>query len=139
MSRPQRPLLADLQQTLGSLSGELGQMVELRCRLARLELESDAREAKWLSAAWLAAGTAILTALPLVAVGMADQLDGRLALSRSGWLLAFAALLLAAGAGLGLGAWRRFRRRFTLLRQTREELREDLLWLEEWRGRKEEG
>ena len=42
-------------------------------------------------------------------------------------------LLLAAGVG-GYLAWCRFHRNFLGLRETMEELREDMLWLQEHRG-----
>jgi len=43
-------------------------------------------------------------------------------------------VLLVAGLVVGWAAWRRFRRQRVMLRETLEELREDLVWLEEWLG-----
>ena len=73
--------------------------------------------------------------MPLVAVAGACWLDGRFGLPMSGWLVIFAVVLAAAATALGLFAWRRFRREFSGLTGTLEELREDLVWLEEWAGR----
>jgi len=136
MSRSDRPLLAEFKDALGTLTGELRQMVALRWHLARLELESDTHLLRRTSLVGLAAAMLVQTALPLLAVGLAQAMEGRLGLSFTAWLLIFALALLAAGAGLGRLAWVRFRQAFTGLRQTREELREDLLWLDEWLGPK---
>ena len=45
--------------------------------------------------------------------------------------------LLVAAALVAWLAWRRFRRRFVGLEETLEELREDLVWLQEWGGQNE--
>ena len=61
-------------------------------------------------------------------------LDGCGRIARGGWLLIFAGGLLILAVAGGYLAWRRFRRRFIGLRETLEELREDLLWLREEGG-----
>ena len=66
---------------------------------------------------------------------VAELLDGRLGIAGAGWLAIFGFGLLATGSATGWFAWRRFRRRFIGLQQTREELREDLAWL---KGKDEE-
>jgi len=130
-----QPLLADVREELGSLGAELREMGSARLELARLEIESDLLSAKRLAVAWVVAVVMSLTSLPLVAVWMADVLEGLTDIPRGGWLLGFAAcLLLASGVG-GHLAWRRFRRNFIGLRETLEELREDVLWLKEKSGR----
>ena len=87
------------------------------------------------SIAWLAAIVLAIAALPVLVVCLADVLDGRAGIHRGGWLLIFGGgLLLLAVAG-GYLAWRRFRRKFVGLRETLEELREDMLWLQEKSGR----
>ena len=127
----ERPLLADLRAELGALGGELREMAAARWELARLELEADLLSAKRLAIAWLAAAVMAIAALPLVAVCLAEALDGCGHIARGGWLLIFAGgLLILALAGSHL-AWRRFRRRFVGLQETLEELREDLVWLQE--------
>ena len=55
-------------------------------------------------------------------------LDGCAGIPRYGWLLIFAGGLLILALSGGYLAWRRFWRRFTGLRETMEELREDMLW-----------
>ena len=127
----ERPLLADVRTELGALGAELREMASARWELARLEIESDLRSARRLAVAWLVAAVMLLTALPLLAAGLAEALDGCAGIPHGAWLLVFAAgLLLLAGLG-GYLAWRRFRRDFIGLRETLEELREDAAWLNE--------
>jgi len=127
----QRPLLADLRTELGALGGELREMASQRWELARLELQADLLSAKRLAIAWLAAAVMALTALPLLAVCLAEALDGWGHIARGSWLLIFAGGMLIVALGGGHLAWRRFRRRFVGLQETLEELREDLVWLQE--------
>ncbi len=129
-----RSLFSDFRAQLGALGADLREMAALRWQLARLELQSDLRELVLLAIVWLAAVVMILTALPLGAVLLADVLDGIGHIGRAGWLAIFAGgLAITAILGAYL-AWRRFCRRFAGLRETLEELREDLLWLREARG-----
>jgi hypothetical protein len=79
-----------------------------------------------------------LTALPLLAVCLAQLLDGWWAVSGTGWLAIFASALLLGGILGASLAYRHFRRNLIGLEETLEELREDLLWLQEWTGRGDE-
>ncbi len=126
------PPLAELRTAADAVGSELRELVDLRLQLARLEIESDARAIKRLAAIVSAAAVLILTAMPLAASCAAEWLDGRLGIGRAGWLLWMALILLGSGGALGGVVWRRLRRGFTLLDQTRQELREDLVWMGEW-------
>jgi hypothetical protein len=131
MKWPQRPLLTDIRAGFGTLGDDLRETAAARWELARLELEADLRLAKRLAIAWSVTAAMALTALPLLAICLAEVLDGQYDISRQGWLLILAGVLLIAGLGGAWLAWRRFRRRFTGLDETLEELREDLAWLSE--------
>ena len=131
----ERPLFADLRAELGFLGGELREMATARWELARLELQADLQGMKRLAIAWFVAVILTLTALPLLAVGVAELLDGCCGISRAEWLLIAAGSLLALALVGGYLAWRCFRRRFVGLRETLEELREDMLWFRETDGR----
>ncbi len=132
MTDRHRPMLSGLRDELGSLAGELAESMKLRLELAQLEVADDYRSGKRLAVVLLAALVMLLTSLPLLAVSLAEVLDGFGQVSRAGWLLIFALLLiLIAGSG-SIVAWRRFRRGMVGLQETFEELREDLLWLREW-------
>lgn len=134
MARPDIPLFADLRRAIGSLGDELRDMADLRVQLARLEFRSDVRTVKRFAVALSAAAVLGLTALPLLATSAAEWLDGRLGIGRAGWLLLLGLILLSVGTLLGTLAWRHFRRSFAALEETRQELREDLVWLREWLG-----
>jgi hypothetical protein len=131
MPQAKPSLLAGIQEAVRALGNDARQMLRLRWELAKLELQSDARAIKRLVCVVLAAGVMILTALPLLLIFAAEMLDGRLGIGRAAWLLIFALALIFGGlAACGL-AWRRFRRRFTGMQQSLEEVQEDLIWLGE--------
>ena len=132
MADPDRPLLADVQEQIARLRDEIGETIALRWQLARVEFQAAVGSIKRLAVVLATAGVMALTALPLLAVWAGNILDERLPLRGVSWLLIFALVLLAAAALAGWLGWRRFRRRFVGLEETREELREDLLWLREW-------
>ncbi|MHB1033545.1 MAG: phage holin family protein [Pirellulales bacterium] len=128
------PLFARLAMELKCLAAEARESAVARWRLARLESGAAAREVKRLAVALTLAAVLLLTALPILVSLVAEQLDGRWGLSRTTWLVSFGATLAAAGVAVGGLAWRRFRRDFVGLAETREELQEDALWLGEWLG-----
>jgi len=127
-------LFAGLRHELGGLSGEVARWFKAHWELARLEIEADLSEVRRLAVALVAAGVLGLAALPLLATALAWRLRGWAGLGFGAWLALFGVgLLLVAFVG-GVLAWRRFRRRFSGLEETLEELREDLVWLGEWMG-----
>ncbi len=130
--KPERPLLQGIERQVRGLTVELQEFLALRWELARLEIESDLTAAKRLALAASTAAVIGLTGLPLLATSAADLLDGRLGLSRTGWLALLGVALLAIAGLIGWGAWRRFCRQRLGLKETLEELREDLLWLQDW-------
>lgn len=134
MSESKRPLLGGLRNELDSLAGELKQTFALRWELARLELQADLENVRWLVIAAVVALVVVLTSLPVLVICLAELLDGLLGISRLGWTAIAGGLLLLGGLLGGWLAWRRFRRRLVGLEQTLEELQEDLVWLEEWRN-----
>lgn len=132
MTDRNRPLLSGLRDEFGSLAGEVAESLKLRLELAQLELAEDYRSGKRLALVLLAAVVMFLTSLPLLVVSLAEVLDGVGQVGRAGWLLVFATGLILVSTGASVLAWRRFRRGMAGLQETIEELREDLLWLQEW-------
>jgi uncharacterized membrane protein YqjE len=133
--KPDRPVLADVKAEASRLVADLGKMVRLRWKLARLEVDSSATSIKRLAVFLSIAAALGLSAIPLVAVAIAAALDDTAGLPSTVWLLIFALVLSFVGGLTGTLAWWRFRRRFTGLEETLEELREDLVWLHEWTDR----
>jgi len=119
----------EVKDELGSLSAEAREMLRLRWDLAELELRSDARLIGRSAVVLAIAALMALTALPVLAVSVAEMLDGLLGVSRTGWLLMTGLGLLAGGSAAACLVWLHFRRRFIGLEQTLEELREDALWV----------
>jgi protein-S-isoprenylcysteine O-methyltransferase Ste14 len=138
MIRPEQPPLAEVKEEIGSLVADSRRMIALRWQLARLELRAAAGTIKRLSIGWLVCAVMALSGVPLLLAAAAEQLQGRLGIPFAGWLLIFGLVLLCGGAAGGYLAWRRFRRRFTGIEETLEELREDLVWLREWAGQEDE-
>jgi Putative Actinobacterial Holin-X, holin superfamily III len=137
MSLPDRPLLADLKAQLSGLKADLGQMLQLRWELARVEIQADLEHLKRLVLIWGISAVTALTSLPLFAACGADALDGRLGIAAKGWLLIFGLALLCTAVICAFFGWLRFRIRFVGLKQSLEELREDLEWIKE--GMRDEG
>jgi uncharacterized membrane protein YqjE len=131
MSSTERPLLADLRAELRGLTADVREMLQLRWELARLEIEADLSRLKQLAFIWSMAAVMALTALPLLAMIMAETLDGWQGIARRGWILIFAGTLLSIAVLSGLWGWFWFRHRFVGLKETLEELREDLEWAKE--------
>ncbi len=117
------------------LGFEVRAALRLRWRLAAAELRADAAVLR--RAVVLVAVAAVIGAasLPLLPVAAADLLDGRFGWNRTIWLLVLSGAGLGAAVLLALGTWMRTRRTLVALKQTREELAEDLIWLGEWLGR----
>lgn len=114
------------------LPGELRAAFGLRWELARIELLESRAAVRRLAYTAVPCAALAAAVIPLAAVAAAERLAGIARLGKVGWLLVFAAVMGSIGAGVGWLAWRRFRREFSALEQTREELREDLAWLREW-------
>ena len=124
----------DTAASVAGLRDELRTLVNLRWELARLEIAEARQAARRFVYAAIPCAMMAAAVVPLVAVAAAERLAGVARLGKLGWLVVFAAALAALATGLGWWAWRRFRRDFNGLAQTREELREDLAWLREWLG-----
>jgi uncharacterized membrane protein YqjE len=132
MPQPERSPVDAVREEALRLGADLREMALARWQLARLEVEAATAAVQRLAVVLAVAATLTLTALPLAAFCLAETLDQRLGIPRVGWLLIFAAILLIAGLLTGWLGWRRFRRQFTGLQETLEELQEDGVWLREW-------
>ena len=134
MAEVDPPLFVEVKQQIGRLAAELRQMVDLRWQLARLELAAAGRSAKRLAIVWAVAAVSALISLPLIVVGTLLSLPESMQASVSLIALIAGLVLLAAAIVVGWWAWWRFRRQFVGLEETLEEIREDLVWLQEWTG-----
>jgi uncharacterized membrane protein YqjE len=108
------------------------EMASLRWQLAELELQSDLAAARRLGVSGGAGFVAAISALPILTVVLAGQLDTFLANTFPWVTLSAGCLLLSGGLLAAWSAWRRFRGEFLGLRESRDECREDLIWLREF-------
>jgi hypothetical protein len=134
LAQSERPLLADLRDELAGLAGDAREMFALRWRLARLELLADVRLLRRTAIAVGIAAVMALPVLPLLLSAAADGLACLTGMQIGWWLLILSCVLMTTASVIALVTYVTFRRRFTGLRETIEELREDLVWLKEWRG-----
>ncbi len=139
MDEPERPAVDQLKDGIARLGSDLRTMARLRWQLARLEWDAAAGQLRRLAVVLVLAGVAIVASLSVFAVAAAEMLEGWLGGSRAGRLGVCGAALLVVGIGAAWLAQRQFRRHFTGMQQTLEELREDALWIEEWLKKKDEG
>ncbi|MFZ5830019.1 MAG: phage holin family protein [Planctomycetota bacterium] len=131
MTKRDPSLLGGLRDAARRLQVDLREMLHLRWKLARIELETDLRAARRLAILEALALLGALTGLPLLLVAAADALAGCWQVPRWAWLLGFGLALTLGGGGLAWIAWQRFQRGLVALRQSREELEEDLRWIRE--------
>ncbi len=137
MPNNQEPLLAKVKAEAARLKSDIVSLAQLRWQLARLEATAAARSLRRLAVLLSAAALGALVGFSVLVVALADVLDGRFGVPRSGWLLIFGFGLLGSGALLAWTRWRRFRQEVVGFEQTIEELREDVVWLRERFGKSE--
>jgi hypothetical protein len=135
MSDADRPLLGELQEELSGMAGEVGRLASLRWRLAELELRESAQVARRFAVWSIVAAVLLLTSLPVFVVALAAWLDEAAALPWLSWTWILGLVFTIGGSAVLWFSWHRFRRDFRGLEQSIEELREDLVWVQEWTGK----
>jgi putative superfamily III holin-X len=116
----------------GRTWSDLAETLDLRRKLAEAELKSDVAASKRLAVVGSVGVVLALSGLPLLLTALAFQLAAVTNVGFAAWLAILGGPLFAVGLAVVFLAWRRFRREFLALATTRQELREDLLWLREW-------
>lgn len=131
MDDEREPLFAGIKDETSRLKSDFAELLRVRWRLGKLEVQTAAHSAKRLAVAAVIALALVLISLPVLVVALAKTLDGVLDVPFAGWLAIFGFGMLLFAAGLAWFRYRRFRAEFVGLEQSVEELREDVLWLEE--------
>ncbi len=139
MAEPDYPLLDDLKHSVEALAADLRELAALHVRLAQSELNAATQQFRWFAVVLAAAGGVVVVAVSLLAFCLVELLQERLGGARTVWLAGIGLGALVASLAAAWLAWRRFRRRFVGLQQTAAELRENVVWIEEWLGKKDEG
>ena len=129
------PLFSPLCDELKGLGSELLEAISLRRQLVTIELQNDLRASAWLLATIVISGLVLLVGLSILAVSISLWLDTIYPISPVSWTGVFGAGLVLFALIAILFGWKRFKTRFTALEQTRQELSEDIVWLNEWLGR----
>lgn len=116
----------------GESMADVIEMASLRWQLAESELRSDVAAARRFGLLGGAGLVAAITALPVLTVVLAGQLDLLLANPFPWVTFTAGGLLLIGGLLAAWVGWRRFRGEFLGLRESLDECREDLVWLRDW-------
>ena len=140
MDNDREPLLAGIKDETSRLKSDVAELLSVRWRLGKLEIQAAAHSAQRLAAGAMIALLLVLVSLPVLVVALASALDGALGVALAGWSAIFGFGMLLSAAALGWFRYRRFRAEFVGLEQSLEELREDVIWLEErFAGRRSDG
>lgn len=140
MDDEREPLLAGIKDETSRLKSDFAELLRVRWQLGKLELQTAANSAKRLATGVVVAALAALVALPVLVVALARVLAGALGIAFAGWLAIFGFGMLLFAAALAWFRYRHFRAEFVGLEQSLEELREDVVWLEErLAGRRRDG
>ncbi len=110
---------------------ELRKMFELRRQLAEAEIQSDLAATKRFAIVGGIGWAAGLTGLPLLLSIVTARVEEALQLSFPWISVTVALTLLGIGMIVSWTAWRRFRFEFLGLRDSLQEIQEDLIWLGE--------
>jgi len=135
MAEPPQAGITGLADDLRGAWTEAARMLALRRALAESELRNDLAAARVFA---IVAGACLVLAVAgvaVLAVAAATYVDRLYGFDVPWVTIVTGAVLLLGGLLVGLLSWIRFRRNLLLFEQSRAELKEDLLWLEEWLGR----
>lgn len=131
MDDDREPLLGGIKDETSRLKSDFVNLLRVRWQLGRLEVQTAAHSAKRLATAAVIALLLVIVSLPVLVVALARVLDGVLGVAFVGWLAVFGFGMLLIAAALAWFRYQRFCAEFVGLEQSLEELREDVLWLEE--------
>ncbi|MHB8861793.1 MAG: phage holin family protein [Pirellulaceae bacterium] len=128
------PLNATAPQagTARQMAGELAQAIQLRRELVDLELRHDRVVlTRFLLVGGIAAAM-VLCGVPLLLTAAAQELAQGTQLDLSAWLTLLGTGLVVPGTVALMLGIRRLRGEFCGLQNTLAELREDVIWMQEW-------
>jgi len=119
--------------SLSEVQGQVGRLVKSHVELASVELKQAASSAGLHIGLIFTGGLALLFSVALLSVGLAVLLGTHevLRMGTGPWLLIFGALYLLGGGILSYTMIQALKRDVRLLDQTREELREGIVWVKD--------
>ena len=116
------------------LAARLRALAAARADLAALETREVARQVRSLGGHLALAAWLLLSTLPVLVVALATWISQWLGISAAACQATGCLLLVSLGLAIVAASWRRFRREFVGWEESLAELKEDLVWLREWRG-----
>jgi len=112
----------------------LQELLDARLAMAKLEVRHNIHSFRRLGIAGTIGAVVALSGLPVLLIVLSQALAARTRLDVFTWQFLLGGAFSLAGMLILLLAWRSFRRNFTGLAETLDELREDRRWLEEIAG-----
>ncbi|MBX3413159.1 MAG: phage holin family protein [Pirellulales bacterium] len=134
MSQPSDSLFSGVAAQADRLRHDFSEMLAARLELARLEATAAARQTARCAVALAVATLLLVSILPIAVATLALAGANYFAQSPIAWLAGSVPILGALAAFIAWLSLRHYRRHFTGMRDTLAELREDLVWLQEWSG-----
>ncbi len=134
--RTKDSLFSPLVRQLEGFSNEAQAMLRARAELLGLELQAARSTATWVIVAVLVGLLGLVVSIPVLVVVLSQQIARWFEFDALVVLWIATGIMLLASVGLILLAWRRYRRDFHGLDDSIAELREDMLWMQEWVGKK---
>lgn len=134
--RTEDSLFSPLVRQVEGFSNEVQAMFRARAELLGLELQAARSTATRVIVSVLLGLFGLVVTIPIVVVALAWQIARWFDLDLLVVLWVATGMLLVVSVGLILLAWRRYRRDFHGLEDSIAELREDMLWMQEWVGKK---
>lgn len=134
--RTEKSLFSPLVRQVEGFSNEVQAMLRARAELLGLELQAARSTATRVIVYVLVGLLGLLFSVPVLVVALSQQVARWFDLDALMILWVANGILLVVSVGLILLAWRRYRRNFHGLEDSIAELREDMLWMQEWVGKK---
>ena len=114
-----------------SRAAQLRELFDSRVALAKLEVQHDIASSRRLGIVAGSGAVVAIVGISLLAITFAEYLAALTQTNPLWWQFAFGSVMLLAGASAIYVGWKAFRRDFSGLSETLEELREDQRWLGE--------
>lgn len=126
-------LFTRLRADTVNVCDDVAELLAARLELAQLEFQTSLAQVKRLAITLTFLGAVAITGLVLLLLLATELVGAQTGIHRYVWMAASGVTLVAASGAAIWVAIRHFRSDFTGLNDSLAELREDLLWIREWR------
>ena len=115
--------------SLGGLTGDIASLAELQTRLTLIDAKEAASRATWPTVVLIASAVALMTALPVLMIGLAFVLANAFAISQGGALLIVGGIIAAVAGAIAFLSLREFLHSFESFRRSRDEFTRNVNWI----------